>query len=78
MENYKDLQKKYGIEILNKEMWCWNSNPRNAVLNYIAFKKDALLFKYHGIDCYMNASTTKPTEVVKVKRKYTTPILKKL
>jgi len=63
-DSLKTLEEKYGIELINKEMWCWGSEKDNVIQDYIFYIEDSNL-PYIGLNgSYKNASENNPNEII--------------
>jgi hypothetical protein len=61
----EELKNKYGIELIGKEMWVWDEDPKDAKLDFVTFKAlrhTNYPFKTGNINGYANASKTNPNE----------------
>ena len=65
----QEIQEKYGIEPIMKEMWVWDENKPDAKIAFVIYKCNAeTLYPYSAFDSlldlinYTNASETNPNE----------------
>jgi hypothetical protein len=64
----KQINEKYGIELIGKEMWVWDNHPEDACLSLVMYKSHKSDYPYTIIDKHGNteffkyASETKPNE----------------
>jgi hypothetical protein len=60
-----EIKNKYGIELIGKEMWVWDEDPKDAKLDFVTFKAlrhTNYPFKTVNFNGYANASETNPNE----------------
>jgi hypothetical protein len=66
--NKKELKEKYKIELIMKEMWVWDDDPKDAYLSLVAYKCAENHYPYFTIDndgdmgYFQCASETKPNK----------------
>jgi hypothetical protein len=61
----KSLEAKYGIILINKEMWCWDDNIENASLLFVITKNSNGFFVSCDGNIWRNASLEKPNKTYK-------------
>jgi hypothetical protein len=56
----EEIKKKYGIELIMREMWVWDDDVRKAKLDFV-FCKEHSLYPYFAKSAnFRNASETNP------------------
>lgn len=64
----KQIQKKYRIEPIMKEMWVWDEDKEKARIKLVLYRSTDKKYPYEMIDiegnqeCFANASETNPNE----------------
>jgi hypothetical protein len=64
----KQIKEKYKIELIMKEMWVWDDDPKDACLSLVAYKCAENHYPYFTIDndgdtgYFQCASETKPNK----------------
>jgi hypothetical protein len=64
----EEIKEKYGIELICKEMWVWDSGATNAVIMFVVVKDSNTNFPYVSYSknnvklSFRNASETNPNE----------------
>ena len=58
----EEIKEKYGIEMIGKEMWVWDGNPKDAKLDFVVFKifRYGHPFRTANDEVFINASETNP------------------
>jgi hypothetical protein len=60
-----EIKNKYGIELIGKEMWVWDEDPKDAKVDFVTFKALRYTnypFRTGNINGFVNASETNPNE----------------
>jgi len=64
----EEINEKYGIEPIMKEMWVWDNDPEDACLSLVMYYRPKCDYPYQGIDkigykdFFKYASETNPNE----------------
>jgi hypothetical protein len=61
----EEIKEKYGIEMIGKEMWVWNDDPKRAFFTLVIHRRmNQLNYPYKAVDgtIFRNASETNPNE----------------
>jgi hypothetical protein len=58
----KELKEKYGIELIGKEMWVWDDDPKKAFFTLVIHRRNQVNYPYIVVDgtIFRNASEINP------------------
>jgi hypothetical protein len=61
----EEIKEKYGIEMIGKEMWVWDDDPKRAFFTLVIHRRmNQVNYPYRVVDgtIFINASETNPNE----------------
>ena len=60
----EEIKEKYDIEMIGKEMWVWDEDPKDAKVDFVTFKsfRYSYPFRTANDEVFINASETNPNE----------------